>query len=222
MNFSFTTMATSPSDLVFQFKPNMNHEDMFKELHTKTHTCALSSTLTIQAIICVTMEYEVICSTTRAVAAQSHVTYVPHTMTDYLDLIDRPAYLAHVTVVGVAVAGRYALTATVSYSETLADAHDQIQNSFNRHIADKRWDVIHTGTGATTLNKAQTDKVASSIVTLMQDCKTHLDNALYTEISTPDMSAYHYLTSLDFVKDDSGCKTHFGRIPHTYVRFPHL
>ena len=74
----------------------MNHEDMLKEMHTKAHTCALSSKLTMQAIICVTMAYEAICSTARAVAAQSHVAYVPHTMTDYLALIDRPAYLAHV------------------------------------------------------------------------------------------------------------------------------
>jgi hypothetical protein len=36
------------------------------------------------------------------------------------------------------------------------------------------------------------------------------------------MSAYHYLTSLDFVKNASGCKTHFDRIPHDDVRFPHL
>jgi hypothetical protein len=56
----------------------------------------------------------------------------------------------------------------------------------------------------------------------MQDCNEHLDNAICTAISAPDMSAYHYLTSLEFVKDASGCKTHFGRIPHADVRFPHL
>jgi len=145
-------MATSPSDLAFQFKPNMNHEDMLKEMHTKAHTCALSSKLTMQAIICVTMAYEAICSTARAFAAQSHVAYVPHTMTDYLALIDRPAYLAHVAAVGVAVAGGHALPAPISYSEALADAHDQLQNALNSHIADKRWDVIHTGTGAAALN----------------------------------------------------------------------
>ena len=31
---------------------------MLKEMHTKAHTCALSSKLTMQAIICVTMAYE--------------------------------------------------------------------------------------------------------------------------------------------------------------------
>ena len=36
------------------------------------------------------------------------------------------------------------------------------------------------------------------------------------------MAAYHYLTSLDFVKDASGDKTNFGRIPQADVRFPHL
>jgi hypothetical protein len=105
------------------------------------HNCVLSSKMKMQAIICVTMEYETICSTVRAVAAQSHVAYVPHTMTEYLALIDRPAYLAHVAAVGVAVAGGHALLAALFYSEALADAHDQLQNAFNSHIDDKRWDV---------------------------------------------------------------------------------
>jgi hypothetical protein len=72
------------------------------------------------------------------------------------------------------------------------------------------------------LNIVQADKVASSIATLMQDCNTHFANALCTSISVPDMSSYHYLTGLDFVKDVSGCKTHFDRMPHDDVRFPHL
>jgi hypothetical protein len=163
-------MATSPSDLAFQFKPNMNHGNMLKEMHTKAYNCALSSKLTMQAIICVTMTYEAICSTARAVAAQSHVRYVPHTMTEYLALIDRPAYFAHVATVGVVVTGGHALPDTISYSEALVDAHDQLQNAFNSHIADKRWDVIHTGTGGAALNKAQSEKVAINIGTLMQDC----------------------------------------------------
>jgi hypothetical protein len=51
INFSFAEMSTLPSDLAFQFKPNMNHEDMVKEMYTKAHNCALSSKLTMQAII---------------------------------------------------------------------------------------------------------------------------------------------------------------------------
>jgi hypothetical protein len=103
-------------------------------------------------------------------------------MTEYLALIDRPAYLDHVATVGVAVTGGHTLPASISYSEALVDAHDQLQNAFNSHIADKRWDVIHTGTGGAALNKSQTDKVASSIATLMQDCNSHIANALCTEI----------------------------------------
>jgi hypothetical protein len=110
------------------------------------------------------MTYEAICSTAREVAAQSHVAYVPHTMTDYLALIDRPAYLAHVAVVGVAVTGGHTLSVSISYSEPLVDAHDQLQNTFNSHIVDKRWDVIHTGTGAAALNKAQADKLTVFLV----------------------------------------------------------
>jgi len=56
----------------------------------------------------------------------------------------------------------------------------------------------------------------------MKDCNTHLANATCLALSTPEMDAYHYLTSLDFVKDASGCKTNFGRIPQPDVRFPHL
>ena len=98
-------MASVLSDLSFHFKPDMNHEDMLKEMHLKAHTCALSSKLTMQAIICVTMAYEAICSTARASVAKGNVLHVPHTMAEYLALIDRPAHLAYVPAVPVAVAG---------------------------------------------------------------------------------------------------------------------
>jgi hypothetical protein len=65
------------------------------------------------------MSYEVICSTTRTV--ESHVVYVPHTMTEYLAIIDRPADLVHVVAVGVAVAGGHVLSASISYSEDLTE-----------------------------------------------------------------------------------------------------
>ena len=85
-------MPIIPADLAFVFTPKMNHEDMLKEMHSKVHTCTLSSKLTMQAIICVTMTYEAICSTARAAAAAAHLQYVPHTMLEYLALIDRPAH----------------------------------------------------------------------------------------------------------------------------------
>ncbi len=56
----------------------------------------------------------------------------------------------------------------------------------------------------------------------MKDCYANLVAALCQTLSTPYMTAYHYLTNLDFVKDGSGCKTHFVRIPQAEVRFPHL
>jgi hypothetical protein len=66
--------------------------------------------------------YEAICSTARAVAAQSHVAYVPHTMTECLALIDRPAYLAHVAAIGVAVA-------TLAYHLFLLEKNENLGHS---------------------------------------------------------------------------------------------
>lgn len=200
----------------------MNHEDMLREMHIKSHAFALSSKLTIQSIICVTMTYESICSTVRSVTATRNVVYVPHTMTEYLALIDRPAHLTHVAAVTATVVAGHGMPATIPYSEDLADSHDQLQNAFNSHAATLLWDVVNVGTGAPNLNVSQSLKVSSSLATLIQHCHANLANAFYTALYTPEMTAYHYLTSLDFVKDASGCKTHFGRIPPADVRFPHL
>ena len=81
---------------------------------------------------------------------------------------------------------------------------------------------MHPGNGGLALNAAQALKIANSLATLMKDCNANLAVWLYQTLSTPDMAAYHYLTNLDFVKDASGCKTHFGRIPQAEVRFPPL
>ena len=66
---------------------------MLKEMHRAATVCTLPCKLTMQAIICVTMTYEAICSTARA---NRLVPYVPHTMLEYLVLIDRPAHAAYV------------------------------------------------------------------------------------------------------------------------------
>jgi hypothetical protein len=97
-----------------------------------------------------------------------------------------------------------------------------MHNAFDSHIALLHWNVVHVGAWAAALIAAQALKVASSLATLMKDCNANLTNALCTALSVPDMAAYHYLTNLDFVKDASGCKTHFGRIPQADVRFPNL
>jgi hypothetical protein len=218
-------MPIIPADLAFVFTPKMNHEDMLKEMHNKVHTYSLSSKLTIiQGIICVTMTYEALSSTSRVAATAVHIQYVPHTMPEYLALIDRPAHAAYVAAVAAALDAMPSAAPPVAipFSEPLADAHDELQNAFNTHVATLRWDVVHVGAGAANLNAAQAAKVANNIATLMKDCNTHLANATCLALSAPDMSAYHYLTSLDFVKDASGCRTNFGRIPQAGVRFPHL
>jgi hypothetical protein len=143
----------------------------------------------------------------------------PHTLLEYLVLIDRPAHLAHVAAVAAAIAGGHGMPDDIPYSEPLADAHNELHNSFDSHFAHLRWNVVHVGVA---LNDAQALKVASSLATLMKDCNANLTNALCSALSVPDKAAYLYLTSLDFVKDASGCKTHFGRIPQADVHFPHL
>jgi hypothetical protein len=167
------------------------------------------------------MTYEAICSTARA---NRQIPYVPHTTPEYLALIDRPAYAAYVIAVAAALVAvpPAAPPAAVTFSEPLADAHDELQNAFNAHVAASRWDVVHVGAGANALNAAQAAKVASSLATLMKDCNAHLANATCLTLSTPEMATYHYLTSLDFVKDASGCRTNFGRISQAEYRFPHL
>ncbi len=89
----------------------------------------------MQAIICVTMAYEAICSTARAAVVQGNVVYVPQTMVEYLALIHRSAHLAYVAAVAVVVAGNLAMPPAIPYSEALADSHDQLQNAFNFHVA---------------------------------------------------------------------------------------
>ena len=115
-------------------------------------------------------------------------------MVEYLVLIDRTTHLAYVAAVAVAVV----------------------------YVALLHWNVVHTGHGDGALNVPQALKIVNSLATLMKDCNVNLPVALCQVLSTPDMTAYHYLTNLDFVKDVSGCKTHFGRIPQVEVRFPHL
>lgn len=217
-----TVLASSASALTFLFHQNMNHEDILKEMHNKVHTCTLPNKLTMQAMICITMTYEALCATQRAAAAAANVVYVSHTMVEYLALIDRPAHLAHVAAVAAAVAAGHAVPAAIPFSEALADAHDELQSAFDVHVALLHWNVVHTGHGGGALNAAQALKIANSLATLMKDCNANLAAALCQALSTPDMAAYHYLTNLDFVKDASGCKTHFGRIPQAEVRFPHL
>jgi hypothetical protein len=107
----------------------MNHEDILKEMHNKVHTCTLPNKLTMQAMICITMTYEALCAMARAAAAAANFVYVPHSMVEYLALIDRPAHLAHVAAVAVAIAGGHAIPAAIPFSEALADAHDELQSA---------------------------------------------------------------------------------------------
>ena len=68
----------------FIFTQNMNHEDQLKEMHLKVRQCTLPEKKTMLAMICITMTYEIICSTARAACAVAGVVYIPHTVPQYL------------------------------------------------------------------------------------------------------------------------------------------
>ncbi len=95
--------------------------------------------------------------------------YVPHTMVQYLQLIDRPAHLAHVASVAVAVAAGNVLPADIPFSEALADAHDELQSVFDVHVTLLHWIVVHAGAQGDDLNTAQALKIANNLATL-KDC----------------------------------------------------
>ena len=196
--------ASDASALVFALNKEMTVEDIFKEFNHKVRTCTLPNKLIMQVMISIAMTYEALCATARATAAAANIAYVPHTMVQYLQLIDRPAYAIHVAAVDAALLAGQAAPAASPFSEALADAHDQLQNAFDVHDAVLHWNTVHAGAQAAVLNAAQALKVANNLATLMQDCNATLTASLYQSLSTPDMATYHYLTTLDFVKDTVG------------------
>jgi hypothetical protein len=191
--------APAYSALVIAFNKEMTQEDLFKEMNNKA-----------------------LCATARAAAAASNIPYVPHTMIQYLQLIDRPVYVLHDAAVSAALIPDNVAPTASPFSETLTDAHDELQNAFDVHVAVLHWNVVHAGAQGAALNVAQTLKVVNNLATLMKNCNDTFAAALWQALSTPDMEAYHYLTTLDFVKDTAGCRTNFGRITQVEVRFPHL
>ena len=62
---------------------------------------ALVNKLTMPAMFCVAMTYEALCATFRAAAAVENIAYVPYTILDYFELLNRPVNLANAVAVGV-------------------------------------------------------------------------------------------------------------------------
>ena len=92
----------------------------------------------------------------------------------------------------------------------------------DEHISKNHFYILHTVADRVALNDTQDSvKIADSLPTLMKDCNSYLTKSLCQDLAVSDMVVYHYLTNLDFVKDPSGYKTNFGRIPQAEVRFPH-
>ena len=175
-------------------------------------------------MICVTLAFEDHCGTERATAAVTGNLYVPPARAQYLSLIDRPAHKAYLNAIalGGAPAGPDV------FVEPLADEHTELTTAFDVFIDNKRWIAIFAGGGAVAAAAnaaatiAQTLKIEAALAVVMKDCNSHLTHALCQALNTTQMTAYQYLTNLDFVTDASGCRTNFGRIPQADVRFPHV
>jgi hypothetical protein len=144
--------ASDASALVFALNKEMTAEDIFKEFNHKVRSIA--------------MTYEALCATARATAAAANIAYVPHTMVQYLQLIDRPAYAIHVAAVAAALLAGHAAPAASPFSEALADAHDQLQNAFDVHVAVLHWNTVHAGAQAAALNAAQALKMLHRLLKL--------------------------------------------------------
>jgi len=143
VKLSATRTVSSSSALVFAFNKEMTQEDLFKEMNQKVHTWTLPNKLIMQVFI--TMTYEARCTTARAATAAANVPYVPHTMIQYLQLIDRFTYALHVTAVAAALLAGHVASAASPFSETVADAHDELQKDFDVHVAVLHWNVVHVG-----------------------------------------------------------------------------
>ncbi len=131
--------ASDASALVFALNKEMTAEDIFKEFNQKVRTCTLPNKLIMKAMISIAMTYEALCATARATTAATNIPYVPHTMVQYLQLIDRPAYAIHVAAVDATLLAGNAAPAASPFSEALGNAHDQLQNAFDVHVAVLHW-----------------------------------------------------------------------------------
>ena len=135
----------------------------------------------------------------RAVAAATNIVYVSHTMVEYLALIDRTSHLVHVAVVAVVIPDGHPVPDDIPFSEALSDAHDELQSTFDVHVALLHWNVVHPRVAGVALNAAQVLKIVNNLATLMKDCNAHLAVALcqvlHTVYSGPFTSRRGYATT---------------------------
>ncbi len=87
-----TDIDTNPAALVFALTATMTYEDSVKKMYSKTAGSALPSKMTMHAMIVITMAFESVCATARAVAAAAGIAYVPHTLLQYEAMINRAAH----------------------------------------------------------------------------------------------------------------------------------
>ena len=79
-----TYPANAHVPLIFALTPSMNQENVLKEIHYKVECSNLDNKQTMQAMICVTLDFEDHCAGERAATAVVGNLYVPPTRTQYL------------------------------------------------------------------------------------------------------------------------------------------
>jgi hypothetical protein len=76
------------------------------------------------------MTYETICVTSGVATALTGNMCIPHTIAEYLALIDRTAHLAHVAAVSAAILAGNQPPVVIPFSEDLTYVHDELQSVF--------------------------------------------------------------------------------------------
>jgi hypothetical protein len=82
----------------FDIQTKMTSDQAITEMHSKTVSSDHPHKSVIQVMICITMVYETVCSTTHSVATATARVYIPHTFAEYEALIDRAAHAAYILV----------------------------------------------------------------------------------------------------------------------------
>jgi hypothetical protein len=174
----------------------------------------------MQAMICIAMAYETVCSTARSAAAAAARVYIPHTFAEYEALIDRAAHAAYILAALAA-----AMPAPDPFNLKLAEAHDDLTGATDIFISDNKWNTVYTTGGAAAILAAQIAqqvKIDRGVAGLMKQCNFLLTDALCTSFNAAGMTAYQHLVNLDFVRLANSCESSFGRIPPADIRYPHL
>jgi len=115
---------------------------------------AFVNQLTAPEMAHLAMTHEALCATFRAAADVLNLAYVPSTIFDYFELLNRPVNLANAFAVGVSAEP---LPAAIPFSKVLADTH-AFQSAFDLHVALMHCNMVHPATQGPALTESQAVK----------------------------------------------------------------